>query len=396
MGTLPGGKPVSVAQINVNDLSRAGQRRGAVFPPDRPRRGREAFSLIEIVGVLAVVTIAMLALTPALLKQIDLAAKGSETAALQTIMSGLHDYVCANRRIPAATTFAQDMAAQLGWLLSAVNSNARGNPRCYLVDPALLIGNPAQTLPYVQGINGALPTVSPRVMLVSSLGAALPASVTSGAATNAATFDQVWSSADDAPPTGWTGGGNWADIRIQRLNLDPLFVPVILNNDSPTVGHYSIDNTNNHVALPSIPFSPYLIVGTKLGLHATDGTLQTLLVLQDFPLLTNSFPYFLCPSFVYEKGVWRGKLFMSTSGQKHNGVDLQAACDIFESGPRNVYHTGSLDKRNVTMDMWYYMSNYIVWASSGFASGSKGAVSASQSTLASDLTTYCDKKASDY
>jgi len=390
----------------VRPISR-GDRSTSAAAGRRPR----AFSLLETIGVLAVMAILALALLPSLMKELTLKSHESEAASLKTIIIGLQDYVGNTRRIPGPATFAENIALELGWLVSDVSTNTRGNSRVYLPDPALRIGppplTPLSTLPYVQGNLGSEQPINPRVMVISSLGAPLPATITTGAATDAAVFEQIWNSADGTAPAGWTGGGNWDDILIQRLNLDPLFVPVILNNDplTPTIGWYSIDNTNSPVVLPSVPFSAFYLVGTGLGLHTTGGTfLQVEQVLQGVATTNNSSAFLAAgTSFVYEKGVWRGKLFMSTDSQKHGGVDLQAAGDIFLSGPRNVYHTGTLTQHDIVVDMWYYMSNYIYWATTatpshpgGFDPANRAPVIASQSTMAGDITTYCNKKASAY
>ena len=252
-------------------------------------------------------------------------------------------------------------------------------------------------------LSGLSATASP-----SSLAAAL----TAGAATNAAVFAQIWSSADGTTPIGWSGSENWSYILIQRLNFAPMFVPLILNNNpatttSSTLGWYSIDNTNSPVALPSVPFSAFFLVGTGVGLHTAGGTpRQVQQVLQDVPTTNNS-SAFLVPGacFVYERGIWRGKLFMSTDSQMHGGLDLQAACDIFLSGPCNVYNNrgGALTQSNIVMDMWLYMSNYVYWATTatpsypgGFDPANKAPVNACQSTMAGHVNTYCDKRASPY
>ena len=384
-------------------------------------RRLRAFSLLEIIGVLAVMAIVMLALLPSLLKDLTVKFHDSEAASLKTIINGLQDYVKDARQIPGPATFAQNIALKLGWLVSDVSTNAHGNSRVYLPDPALRIGppplTPLSTLPYVQGNLGSDLPIHPRVMVISSLGASLPTTITTGAATDAAVFEQIWSSADGIAPAGWTGGGNWDDILIQRLNLAPLFVPLILNNNPvtnapATLGWYSIDNTNSPVALPSVPFSAFYLVGTGVGFHSTGGTpLQVQQVLQDVPTTNNS-SAFLVPgnSFVYDKGAWRGKLFLSTGSQQqfsglalqqHTGLDLQGACDLFLSGPRNVYKTGTLTQMQVVMDMWYYMSNYVYWATTatasypgGFDPAKKAPVNASQNDMDGDVGTYCNKKAS--
>ena len=362
---------------------------------------RRAFSLIEMLGVLVVIVILALAILPALMKQADLKARDLEVKCQQSIVSGLQTCVVKTRTIPGASTMAQAVALQLGWLTADVTSNARGQPRYFVVDPALRIGTSTGTLPYVQNTNGSILPINPRLMVISSMGQPLPTAVSSDPATSAAVFEQIWNSADRVAPTGWTNGGVWEDIVIERLNLGLLFTQVILNNSpatltpTSTLGRYSIDNTNNSVFLPSVPFGAYFLKGTALGLHSSVGALQVLQVLQDCPQLTNGAPYFISPSFVYEQGLWRGKLFMApNSGLVRCGADLQAAYEVFMSGPPNVYKVGSVTQTTVTWSMYLFMSNYVNWASVGFPAGALAtAVTTSQSAMASEVGVYNNKKA---
>jgi len=367
---------------------------GSPADPGMRSSNRRAFTLLELMGTLVVITFLLLALVPALFREGERLARSAETKTLRAIADGLLDYVQTARRVPGTNTVVADVARQLGWLPQAVSTTARGQARAFLVDPAFRVGSPAAAPPFVQGTNGSVLPVRPRMMVVSTLSMPLPTNITVGAASSTNLFEQLWSSAEGVSPDGWAGGGNWEDYLIQRINLEALFIPLVLNNNSATMGRYSVDGTNTHVALPSNPFGAYFLVGTALGLHDSAGGLQARLIIQDTPQVTNSAPSFISQSYVFEKGVWRGKIFMTTDGQKHNGVDLQSAYEIFMSGPANVYKVGSVTQSTVTQKMYDFMSNYVVWANAGFPGGGKAAVTASQQAMASQVSTYCNKKAS--
>ena len=147
------------------------------LPPCSARR--RAFSLIEMLGVLVVIVILALAILPALMKQADLKARDLEVKCQQSIVSGLQTCVVKTRTIPGASTMAQAVALQLGWLTADVTSNARGQPRYFVVDPALRIGTSTGTLPYVQNTNGSILPINPRLMVISSMGQPLPTAVSS-------------------------------------------------------------------------------------------------------------------------------------------------------------------------------------------------------------------------
>lgn len=246
------------------------------------RRKETAFTVLELAGVLGVLAILAAAVTPSLLSQIEAAAREREVNALSRLGQGLAEHVLANRRVPAPATLFGDLATTLGWPLAETASNAMGNARVLLMDPGLRLGsNTVANLPYVQGAAGVAGVTSARVLLVSSLGAALPR-VLSDPGTNAATvFNLIWDTPDGVQPAGWTWGGDWSDLLVQRVNLRPLFTQVVLNNNSFNLGRYSIDNTNAPVPLPAPLHAAFYLNRTGLGLHSHTGDLQVLQVVGD-------------------------------------------------------------------------------------------------------------------
>jgi len=99
----------------------------------------------------------------------------------------------------------------------------------FLIDPGMQLGLPASPtrLPYYQSnfISSARATPcqpqNPRVMIVSSLGLALPAAVVNGVfgTTLNNYFSDLWNAAVGTVPndTAWTGWtGNPADVIVQR------------------------------------------------------------------------------------------------------------------------------------------------------------------------------------
>jgi hypothetical protein len=319
---------------------------------------------------MVVIVILSLAIVPALMRQADMTARDLEAGTCKLIVSGLESCTVKTRTIPGTNTMAQDVALQLGWLTSDVNVNSRGRPRYFVVDPNLRIGTTNGTLPYVQTNTGSIQPISPRLMVVTTLGRELPSAAISP---TAAQFEQIWNSADRTAPTGWTNGGFWEDIVVERVNLGLLFVQIILNNN-PTpaltnmLGRYSVDFTNSQRYLPTNgPLTTFLLKGSALGLHNSYGALQVVQVLTDTPQTNNTayYKYYQFPSFVYDYGVWRGKMFLGPNGGLTRcGADLQAAYEVFMSGSPNVYKVGGVNQSTVTWSMYLFMSNYVNWASS--------------------------------
>lgn len=376
------------------------------FPPPRsrastarafpPRRRLRAFSLIEITGVLGVLTILASLALPSLLQQLGELARRQELERLSQIGQGLREYILRTHQVPATITLASNVAEVLGWPVRWVLETAAGQPRVFLYDPQLQIGTTtAATLPYVQTTSGAATINGARCLIVSTLGAPLP-SVIGNPGTNAVTvFNLLWDAPDGTPPPGWTWGGEWRQILVQRVNLQPLFTRVVLNNNHIRFGRYSVDNTNAPVALTTNSFTAFFLGRTQLGLHG-DGTgpLQSVQLVPSAEAASRDPSYAWYPSYVYERGIWRGRLFMESPLPRRSGNDLQAAYEIFMSGPPNVYKVGSVTQSSVTWAMYNFMSNYVVWANSGFSADAKVNVTLWQSSLAAQVTTYCDKKAS--
>ncbi len=378
---------------------------------ERPRSER-AYTLIGLVGVMAVAAILAAVLVPNELRSVSEADREREARALERLKEGLREYILNTRSIPAPATVFSNVANTLGWELSTALTNHRGNARLFLVDPNLKIGTKtAGTLPFVQGTYGFTNISNLRFLFVSSVGGALPAKLLSPGSDAATVFAMVWHAAEGQTPPGWTYGGNWADIRVARLSLDPWITRVrfIDYAYASSYGRISVDNTNVTKQIPSCDYSALYFVRTQLGLHShlSPYKLQVLQVLQDVPLATNGPPYLLAPTFVYERtagspsggegAVWRGQFYRYNDGQKHNGDDLQWAYEIFMSGPANVYHVGSVTQDSLTRRMWEYMSNYVRWTELGFSTSFKQSVLApSQQAMASELSTYCNKKASAY
>src|SRR6266567_4153921 len=158
-----------------------------------PRKTLRAFSLIELIGVLAVIAILATALVPALIRQMDRIAGEQESAALKSFSDALQSSIMrltpahpTSRYIPSDTDWASTVATELGVDIASVTNSPRRQPRFFLIDPALRIGNNSSGLPYNQTnwVAGSVDTntagvvvapLSPRLMILSSIGRALPA-----------------------------------------------------------------------------------------------------------------------------------------------------------------------------------------------------------------------------
>lgn len=334
------------------------------FPDGGGRKGWWAFSLVEMVAVLAVIAMLSTVIVPVMIRVLDQAALTAEQTQMKSMIQGLRQHVLRNRNIPFADTVVDAISTELGTEPGGVLANARGLRRVYLLDPAITNALP---IPFNQtwvGVTNDLPRLM-GVVLVSSIYGDLPTNLVSGYAESPAAFSNVWHAVDGVTPVGWDWDGDPDDLTVERLNLRDLFVDVTLNYDTWTVnftnrGRFTVDNSSTN-ALPgySTVYSTRYLSGTVLGLHSHTGfedTLQSAEVLRD------------PASYVYEINTWRSRLFMGRSVRLLGGLDLQATHDLFLSAPWNVNAKGNpaVTQQMVVDDMIDYMVMYLDWAGQGF------------------------------
>ncbi len=161
--------------------------------------GWSAFTLIEMIGVLAIVAVLAGLLVPVAFGHLDQIASEQETARLQALGDALQQNILTTHSISSYTNWATVVATQSGLDIGSVTNNFRNRQRVFLVDAGGWLSN---RLTYVQNSVGSsnLP-VNARVMLVSSLGRNLP--ITTGMPL-ASDFDALWN-APPAPSLGLAG-----------------------------------------------------------------------------------------------------------------------------------------------------------------------------------------------
>ncbi len=332
-------------------------------------RSAPAFTLIEMVGVLAVIMILATLIFSVTVRQLDQLEARKEDAALARLAEGLIRSIQRTRSIPAASNWVAAVAAELGEAPTQVEVNPRNRARILWVDPRLEIGANGRGVPYRQGAVGSvvtdtsgfvIPPKHPRLMLLSSLGPAFPASVVSAGAV-AANFDALW----DAPPETRPRTGPWADwsgygrdLRVQRLHLGPLFVRLILQQlNSSEPGRYVIDGLATNL-LPPNGVNAFFIKGTALDLLTHTGARETRQI-----LLRDT-------SFMYTYGAWRGTvpdppLVATNNLRALLEPSLTDLADLFSRSPRNRKAKASATPDAVLDAMENFMAAYQTWAAVG-------------------------------
>lgn len=199
----------------------------------RPRDRRSAFSLIEMVGVLAIMAILASVIAPNALKSLDRAAIRTEGTNLATLGDRLKIFLRDNSRLPvvaipnASPNWTTELADYADLSPADLLTNKRNNNRIYIVDPS-----------------------AQRALLLSSMrtGLALPTAATIN---TLAEFDDIWNTADGSIPTNvsWNGWNAWSAtdnagdyLVIERVNFASVYATdlqsftVTLNNTSGSPG----------------------------------------------------------------------------------------------------------------------------------------------------------------
>ncbi|MGE3312954.1 MAG: type II secretion system protein [Limisphaerales bacterium] len=337
-------------------------------PPSPTRRASRrlkahGFTLVEILGTLTILTILSLALAPVLVREYDRQARDRESRTLESLATGLRSHILRTRTIPDHTGFAQALATEMGVQTSDVLLNGRRLPRVLLIDPAITNN---LTLPFTQppfGTTNPIP-ISLGMILLSSVSEPLPAGLVSGYASTTAAFNAIWNAAENTIPTGWNWSGRGEDLRIARINLGTLFVPVALNYDTLTMtsfnlGRFTVDGSATNT-IPTTPtFVSNFLISSVLGLHhhaGTTNTLQVQIVLQN------------PTSFAYQGSAWRGQAFLPRGSSPTSPMDLQASHDLFVAAPLNYNAQGNpqATPQRAVDALVAYMQAFVAWRDAGY------------------------------
>ncbi len=306
------------------------------------------YTLIEVIGVLAVASI-ILAMAPYLFRSITDEHINNESILMASFEKAFKDSSMRNRSIPGQTDWALILANELGMPIYDV-TNIFKQERILLIDPQFKIGTNLASPPYIQGTNGSAKPINPRVMIISSLGPPLPEQ--SGISAN---FNAIWNTPDGAVPAVWQN--SWQSkgeyLKIQRIGLESLFKFVIINNlDEINNAFISVDNSSPFmITRNAAGFAGFFFRDTVFSFYDTNGVKIAQSVLQD--------DY----NFVFESGVWRGKLL--DSREKISSLYKQSIA-MFLATPINPGAQFGAKPINILYFFCEYARAYTLWSLDGF------------------------------
>ncbi|HVK59589.1 MAG TPA: prepilin-type N-terminal cleavage/methylation domain-containing protein [Candidatus Kapabacteria bacterium] len=326
-------------------------------------KGIKAFTLIEMLAVVAAVAFLAAALLVPMIRQLDAIASRKETETLKAFVAAFRSHItrAVPKAVPAASDWATTIATQLGLQMSAVTNNPRGLRRVFLVDPALQLGSVRATnLPYNFNITTYTgftnPPVSPRLLLISSLSAPLPNSLVSGVGATSGTnaFNNLWSTPEGQLPTGWVWGGRGEDLKVERFNLEDLFVQVIFNNrDTNLTPRFRVDDSLETPVLYGSR-NTYLLKGSELRLLNAVGVLE-------YSEILNA-----PKSFTFEYGTWQGEAFVGHAVSQTSPLDLQRVMNTFMNAPTNPAAKFGASQLTVSNALVVFLNEYVAWRDNGY------------------------------
>ncbi len=238
------------------------------------RRQTTGFTLMELIGVMAIMAILSAALAPSVFDLINDAYADQEIENLETLAANLETYLQQTKTLPSSNrnVWSAALANVSDLPVERVLRNRRGFLRTLYFDPRFLTTGDSNFGGFTQSTGLAIAPPSPRVMLISDLNGNAPQPSMS-----TAVFDAIWN--QDAGATVIES----SDLQIVRLNLGDHFHRVTLVNSATSQAGFSLDGgaraaiAANNGATDGI-VERYIVVGTRLELYADPfpvGTLAT-------------------------------------------------------------------------------------------------------------------------
>lgn len=235
---------------------------------------QSGFTLMEIVGVMAIIAILAAVLAPSLTDGIDRANAAREEGSLRVLAEALENHVLTNKAIPGQNVaeWSAAIAAYADLRQDDVIFNARGFRRGLYVDPQFFTSTETAFPGYTQSVGLGSRPYSPRLMLVSDLTRNAPAAP--GTATD---FAAIWDQRTGAAVM------EGAKVKIARLNLGSRFHRLLLVNANVQQPAYALEGAAPISVPPAVAgmdgmLSRYVLEHSQVSLYVSPfpaGGMQT-------------------------------------------------------------------------------------------------------------------------
>ncbi|MGD9850697.1 MAG: type II secretion system protein [Nitrospirales bacterium] len=216
-----------------------------VLQPTSPRFAG-GFTLVEMIGVLAILAILGSIIAPNVIHTIRTANRDAESQRLSMIGKGIELYIRQNLAFPPNLAALSPDYVSLS--LGQLNTNTNGFLRYFFIQP--------NVAGYVNGTGLATNRLADaRFLLISHLGQNINPSITTDA-----NFESWWNTDETATP----------DLKIHRGHFGHLFHLVSLSG-SGAGGSFSIGGTDTNAGVGILPTHlMYHLIGTTIGLDETN------------------------------------------------------------------------------------------------------------------------------
>jgi prepilin-type N-terminal cleavage/methylation domain-containing protein len=305
--------------------------------------GRRGFTLVELIGVLAVISLLSWWASEGLFSRLRETLRQDEAVRLQEVAAGFQRAVIRFQSVPGETNWAPMVAEELARPVAGVLTNVAGGSRRLVLDPGFRLGSPSQAPPYTQGSSGSPAPLQARAVLVSSLAADLP---------NLSTlrFEDLWNCPPDRLPARWPTrwAGKPADLLIERISLAARFHRVVLNNLSSTIEARFVVGTGSTV---------FVRANGIHDAHYLEGSELVLLDLAGLPQWSETVSD--SAAWCFESGVWREGMLRGRNAPSDNVAE---AFDRFLRLPS----PGVAGPADVALTMHEFLGEYGRWAEQGF------------------------------
>jgi len=246
------------------------------------RPAATGFTLIEVIGVLAIMAIAAGVLTPSIAQRISRMRSAAEDSKLATIGDAVVQFATLHQQIPGTDSWSAEVAQLLGWSPQEVRCSIpqdSSTARVFLIHPSFAPANIGSgsfsDRIWTQGTDGTSSVRDARILILSVHRSGLALPLSSGTAPSASEFDQVWNWYPDpstqAPPSGWPSAwdGHGENLHVRRINFQPLFRRVTFSNAGfpDSIPSFQI-GSGSPVRLRSTPtFDALYLTGTTLRVY---------------------------------------------------------------------------------------------------------------------------------
>lgn len=223
----------------------------------------KGFTLMELIGVMAIMALLAATVAPSLVKTVDRAYGDAESVNIKQLADALQQAIIETKRIPTQTTsdWVNTLSAYISLSKNQIEFNGRNFRRRIYIDPMFFTSTNTNFPGYVQSTGLTTAPVSPRIMIISDLARHAPAAPNTNAA-----FTQIWDQTSGATVI------EGDKVKIQRLHLAPLFHRLLLTNSKPQQPSYRLENGSNSPVPPASGgadgnLTRYVMHNTRISLY---------------------------------------------------------------------------------------------------------------------------------